>query len=164
MGYSLLINNKIKPIIMRLHKTYGTSITILLTASISLLWAFSAFCQTPNPPSPPPPSNKLALENATMSEDIQNFNPVGSAVAFSIKRGKVFCYTSFDTVPENTFIYHSWFRREELITTIRLTLKPPRWSTYSSIQLREADKGPWRVEIYNRQGEIMQTLRFSITD
>jgi hypothetical protein len=99
-----------------------------------------------------------------MCEDIQNFSPLGIAVAFSIKRGKVYCYTSFDPVPENTFVYHSWFRREELITTIRLTLKPPRWSTYSSIQLREADKGPWRVEIYNRQGDNIQTLRFSITD
>jgi hypothetical protein len=45
-----------------------------------------------------------------------------------------------------------------------LTLKPPRWSTFSSIQLREADKGPWRVEIVDEKDRLHKTLRFSITD
>ena len=63
-----------------------------------------------------------------------------------------------------TATLHKWYRRGELITTKRLTLKPPRWSTYSSIQLREADKGPWRVEIWDDYNHLLDTLRFSVTE
>jgi len=38
------------------------------------------------------------------------------------------------------------------------------WSTYSQIQLRETDKGPWRVEISDQNGKVFDVLRFSITD
>jgi hypothetical protein len=45
-----------------------------------------------------------------------------------------------------------------------LTINTPRWSTFTSVQLRDADKGPWRVEITDKSGNLMHTLRFSITD
>jgi hypothetical protein len=51
-----------------------------------------------------------------------------------------------------------------LSTKKKLFLKPPSWSTYSSIQLREADKGPWRVEVTDDKGKLFATLRFSVTD
>jgi hypothetical protein len=51
-----------------------------------------------------------------------------------------------------------------LVTSKRLTLKPPRWATFSSIQMREGDKGPWRVEIWDEQNQLIKTLRFSVTD
>ncbi|MBW1746394.1 MAG: DUF2914 domain-containing protein, partial [Deltaproteobacteria bacterium] len=35
---------------------------------------------------------------------------------------------------------------------------------FSSIQFREADKGLWRVEITDPEGNIFHVLRFSITD
>ena len=53
---------------------------------------------------------------------------------------------------------------EKLITVKKLTLNPPKWSSFSSIQLRESDKGPWRVEINNENGDILKVLRFSITE
>jgi Protein of unknown function (DUF2914) len=99
-----------------------------------------------------------------MCEEIQDFTCRNPAVVFSMKIGKVSCYTSFDPVPEKTFIYHKWFHRDELSTTKRLTLQPPRWGTYSSIQLRETDKGPWRVEISDQNGNLLRILRFSITN
>jgi hypothetical protein len=53
---------------------------------------------------------------------------------------------------------------DELSAKIKLTLNPPRWATRSSIQLRETDKGPWRVEIVDAEDKVLYTLRFSITD
>jgi hypothetical protein len=53
---------------------------------------------------------------------------------------------------------------DKLSTKKKLVLKPPRWSTFSSIQLREADKGPWRVEITDDDENILRILRFSIVD
>ena len=107
---------------------------------------------------------KLTMDRVLMCEDIKDFTPQNPAVVFSIKIGKVSCFTSFDPVPEKTFIYHKWFHRDCLRTTKRLTLQPPRWASYSTIQLRETDKGPWRVEISDQTGNILRILRFSITD
>ena len=107
---------------------------------------------------------KLTLDRAVMCEGIKDFKPENIAVVFSITIGKVSCFTSFEVVPEQTFIYHKWFHKDEPSTEKRLTLQPPRWSSYSSIQLRETDKGPWRVEIWDQKDNLLHTLRFSITD
>lgn len=107
---------------------------------------------------------ELTLAEATMCESVQNLAPRNPAVVFSISAGSVSCFTRFDPVPETTAVYHKWYKRDRLSTTQRLTLEPPKWRTYSSIYLREADKGPWRVEIEGPKGEILEVLRFSITE
>ncbi len=104
------------------------------------------------------------LAKAVMCEDIQDFQPKNAAVVFSISRGKVFCFTFFDPVSEQTFIYHQWIHKNKLNTKRRLYLQPPRWSSFSSIQLRESDKGPWRVEILDQSENVLAVLTFSITD
>jgi len=108
--------------------------------------------------------NRLGLVQATMCETVTDGKPVNAAVVFSTQREGVSCFTVFDPVSEDTFIYHKWFHRDNAIARIKLSLKPPRWSTYSSIHLRESDKGPWRVEIVDNQDHRLETLRFSITD
>lgn len=106
----------------------------------------------------------LSLEKATMCEGIKEYAPVNQAIAFSLDIGKIYCFTAFDIVPSKTMIYHNWYRNDRLVTSKRLTLKTPKWSTFSSIQLREADKGPWRVEIQDKDKETIKILRFSVTD
>jgi len=106
----------------------------------------------------------LILAQAVMCEEIRDNAPHNQGVVFSMADEKVCCFTTFDPVPGRTFIYHRWFRRDRLITSIKLSLQPPRWSTVSRIQLREADKGPWRVEITDQTGMVFRILRFSITD
>jgi hypothetical protein len=111
-----------------------------------------------------PVAGKLTLVKAVMCESIQNYVPVHPAVVFSIELGRVSCYTEFDPVPKQTFIHHKWYRSDILITDKRLTINPPSWASFTSVQLRDADKGPWRVVITDEQDNPMQTLRFSITD
>jgi len=113
---------------------------------------------------PTPIVEKLILKEAHMCEAVKNFYPINPAVVFSISAKSISCFTVFDPVPEKTVVYHKWYRKDRLTTTQSLTLEPPAWRTYSSIQLREADKGPWRVEIVGPKGSILKTIRFSITD
>jgi hypothetical protein len=106
----------------------------------------------------------LTLARAVMCEAIQEYAPANPAVVFSIDLGRVSCFTEFDPVPEKTTIRHKWYQNDSLVTEKRLTINPPRWSSFTSVQLRESDKGPWRVEITDETGTLMHTLRFSITD
>jgi hypothetical protein len=107
---------------------------------------------------------KAKLSNATMCERVDNLTPVRAGLVFSVSAGQVACYTSFDPVPQPSLIYHRWFHRDELSTQTRLRIYPPKWATYSVIQLRETDKGPWRVEVTDQNGRVFNVLRFSIVD
>jgi hypothetical protein len=106
----------------------------------------------------------LSLSEAVMCEDILANVPRNKTVVFSVAREKAVCYTSFDKVPAKMFIYHNWFYKDIPSARIRLALQPPRWSTFSSIQIRKTDIGPWRVEITDENGQVLHVLRFSITD
>ena len=109
-------------------------------------------------------AGKIVLVQAVMCEDLLERIPQNSTTVFSIERRKAICFTSFDPVPEKTIIFHQWFHRDQTSAKMQLTLKPPRWSTYSSIQIRAEDIGPWRVEISDSQGHMLDVLRFSITE
>jgi hypothetical protein len=111
-----------------------------------------------------PQAGAIKLTRAVMCELIEAYEPRHVAVTFPIDVGKISSYSSFDGIREPTHTYHKWYRRDDLVTTKRLTLKPPSWSTYSSIQLREGDIGPWRVEIYDARNQLLTILRFSITE
>jgi hypothetical protein len=52
----------------------------------------------------------------------------------------------------------SWIRKSNK------KFRPPRWITYSTIQTRASDIGPWRVEVTDEQGALLQILRFSIVE
>jgi hypothetical protein len=124
--------------------------------------AFSQKAETKPPAAPE--QKKLTLVDAEMCEGVTEHGPLNRSVAISASLGQAWCFTSFDPVPEDTYIYHKWFLREKLIYKIRLTLATPRWSTFSRIRLRSSDKGPWRVEISDREGKILAVLRFSIVE
>jgi hypothetical protein len=94
------------------------------------------------------------LVRAVICEQVKDRKPRYESIVFSITNGRVYCYTDFDPVSKKTHIYHNWFRRDTLTAKVKLSLKPPRWSTFSYISLRKTDKGPWRVEITRSDGNI----------
>lgn len=131
---------------------------------ISLLIGGKGLSQEAPSASPASSAEKLTLVQATMCASLKEGSPCNPGAVFPVNQGRVLCFSSFDPVPRKTFIYHSWFYRDALITKQKLTLNPPRWSTYSTIQLRESDKGPWRVEIADQDERKLEVLRFSVTD
>lgn len=107
---------------------------------------------------------RMVLADAVVCESISNFRPVNPAVVFSVSQGEVFCFSEFDPVYEKTAIFHNWYKKDKLIFSMRLVLSVPKWSSFSRVQMRDADKGPWRVEIRDEDNNILKTLRFSMSD
>ncbi|MFH1490062.1 MAG: DUF2914 domain-containing protein [Pseudomonadota bacterium] len=141
-------------------KLRHTARVYLCLPFILLLLGIEAFSEDKIPPEP----QKLTLAEAFMCEEVKEQIPYNPGVVFSNIKEKVYCYSTFDPVPQNTFIYHSWFYRDNLVTMRKLSVRSPRWSTYSRIQLRDADKGPWRVEIRDQAEKLLHVLRFSVTE
>lgn len=131
----------------------------VLLAAVALYAPATADEDGPAPPGPQP----LKLERAVVCEGIEELKPMNPGITFSIERGRIMCFTRFAAVASETFILHRWYRRDELVSEKKLVLKPPRWSTYSSMQLRESDKGPWRVNIVASDETVLTILRFSVT-
>jgi hypothetical protein len=143
--------------------THKLKLFILIVLAFCSL-SSQGYPEETKPPSAPPEQKDLTLVRAAMCEGIEEYIPQNPGIVFPTTIGKILCFTAFDPVPEKTVVYHNWYRNDELITKVKLTLKPPRWSTFSSIQLREADKGPWRLEIVDQKDRLHKTLRFSVTD
>jgi hypothetical protein len=119
---------------------------------------------------PLPPSDQLAdepvlmLGKAAVAEGVRNQVPVNEAIVFSVTLNKVFCFTDFFSVSDRTVIYHNWYRRDQRYASVKLSVRPPRWATYSSIRLADNLKGPWRIEVTDSGGKVLRTLRFSIIE
>ena len=140
---------------------YQTLLVSFLSSFTLLLVPFSVQSQsdTSDPATP-----DIVLVRAEMCEEMQELTPQNTTTVFSLERRKAVCFTSFDPVPAETVIYHYWFHRDVPSARIKLSLQPPRWSTYSSIQLRAEDLGPWQVLVTDAKGRILRILRFSITE
>jgi hypothetical protein len=143
--------------------------TFFLLLTHMVLMTFSqSFAQDQEEVTPIVPPQELTLVRAVICEIIRGIEPLNEAVVFSIKRGEVYCFLDFDPVPEETRVRVSWFFKDERRRRVELPLKPAvpysRLATYDPIQLRDADKGPWRVEVKDVEGNILKTLRFSIAD
>lgn len=104
------------------------------------------------------------LTQAVICEQIDNQRPINSGWVFSVMAHKIHCLTSFDKIVDTQFIIHRWYFRDNPVATFRLALQPPKWSTFSSLQIRDMDKGPWRVDITDTQGQLIKALRFSVSD
>jgi hypothetical protein len=135
-------------------------LTSLLPARLMAVEETPATAQAPSTR----PADQLHLSEAVICETLEAFKPLNPSVVFPVTAGSVMCFTAFDHVPEQTSIFHDWIRQDKLVFRKKLILKTPRWSSVSSIQLREADKGPWRVEVRDADGNYIHILRFSITD
>ena len=109
-------------------------------------------------------TDNLILRQAVICEDIRDRKPYNQGVVFSSDLGSISCFTDFFQIGEKTFIYHKYYFNDKFSAKVKLTLNPPHWATFSKIQLRETDVGPWRVDITDLDGNILYTLRFSITD
>ena len=131
---------------------------------LSLIWITHAMPAEAESPADVAPSGKLTLVQAVVCEQVDGLSPKNPAVAFPMELGEVICFTAFDPVPEATVIYHQWYFHGEPSSRIRLRLKPPRWSTFSRIQLRPGDAGPWRVQVLDADERPLATLRFSVVE
>ncbi len=139
-------------------------LAIIMTFGLIPLGSATVWSQAPAKPPAAAGQTALVLSQAVLCESIQNFKPVNPSAIYPVSQGTIMCFTAFEVVPREIEIYHIWIKRDERVYRKRLILKPPRWASVSSIKLREADKGPWRVEIRDADGQLYAILRFSITE
>jgi len=106
----------------------------------------------------------VRLTAAYMCEQVSKAGPENRAVVFSASEGRIFCFSYFERVPAKSAAFHVWYHRDRFVTKRKFVLEPPSWKIYSTMQLRETDTGPWRVEILGADNKLLDIVRFSVTD
>ncbi|MFN3535316.1 MAG: DUF2914 domain-containing protein, partial [Desulfatiglandales bacterium] len=91
----------------------------------------------------------ITLAKAQICEEVKQGECLFPNKIISFSKGKIYCYTVFDSVNNPSIVYHKWYHRDELVVTHTLKIKSSYHVATSSMQIREKDKGPWRIEIAN---------------
>jgi hypothetical protein len=148
------------------HLTRRSKTALVLIITLILHFGFGdlALAQTDAISSADSAASRPVLVRAVVCQSIEDLVPINEAAIFPLSVGSVACYTLFEPISKDTTIFHRWYHRDKITSVKKLNLRSPRWATYSSIQIRKGDNGPWRVEIVDGDGHVYRILRFSLTE
>jgi hypothetical protein len=105
-------------------------------------------------------SNHLSVEKAALATKIENRQPIGVSDSFAEGTRVYLFNTILNPDGKTILIHHKWYRDEERVTSIKLSIKAARWRTWSVIPVY--GKGRWRVDIVEPSGRVIHTERFTV--
>ena len=135
----------------------------VLFSALVLAPVFHAQADQPQKTFPIPTAGN-PVGRSMMCENVIDNHPFNETVLFSIANGKAVCFTYLTQVSKKIILFHNWYKADKLSSRFPLPIEPLQGFTLSKIELRESDKGAWRVEITDEGGNLLKVLRFSITD
>jgi len=112
---------------------------------------------------PMPSHAQPSIEAASICTGIADREPVDAGTSFSVATDRLYCFSRISNITEATEIVHVWYFGETERARVSLGIKPPAWRTYSSKIIQTHEIGPWRVEILDASGNLLETLKFEVT-
>lgn len=108
------------------------------------------------------PSQTLHVQDAVIATSVENLSPQGSSESFPSDVGKLYAFTRIVGAEGEVMIRHRWFRGDQLMAEVRLQVQSANWRTYSRKSILPEWAGPWKVEVTDADGSIIETLEFTI--
>jgi hypothetical protein len=108
-------------------------------------------------------ASTVQVENAAIGEDVVNREVVSQGASFSTSVGKLYCFSKIANIDSHTNVVHAWYYGSEERARVSLNVNPPAWRTYSSKIIQAHEIGVWRVEILDQNGNLLDTVRFQVT-
>ena len=105
----------------------------------------------------------LQVENSAIGEDVVNREVVSEGESFPVSVGKLYCLSKIANIQNHTEVVHAWYYGSEERARVNLNVSPPAWRTYSSKIIQDHEIGVWRVEILDTDGNLLETVRFQLT-
>lgn len=97
---------------------------------------------------------------AQVASEIVDRMPEGAGSAFPADVGEVFCWTRVSGAAGST-IQHVWIHEgTEFPVTLDIGGSP--WRTWSSKSIPPEWSGEWRVEVRDGEGNVLQTVSFTV--
>ena len=100
---------------------------------------------------------------AEIGTNVVNREVVDPGTSFPVSVGKLYCFTKIENISASSQVTHVWYYGDTERARIPLSVNPPSWRTYSSKMIQPHEIGPWRVEILDASGTLLQTVSFQTT-
>lgn len=104
------------------------------------------------------------VTRALLTTEVVDREPVdvlGEEINLSSLTGRVMFFTEIKGLT-NTTVRHNWYFNDEQVASIELSVKAPRYRTYSSKRMIEQFVGHWRVELVDSNKRVLAQKTFSI--
>ncbi|MBI5206298.1 MAG: DUF2914 domain-containing protein [Candidatus Firestonebacteria bacterium] len=105
---------------------------------------------------------RLAIDRGVIAKNVESSSPVEIANSFKGNIEKLYCYTEISNVEPPEKIFHAWYYKDKLITTIELTLKRSRSYTWSYFNIPSGYTGNWEVHVLSEEGKVIANIPFEI--
>jgi hypothetical protein len=132
----------------------------LFTAAALLLAATAipeaAAAQMPGQASP------LHVSNAVVATSVVDREPVGAGEAFGPNVGELYFHMIVEGDFREATLEHVWIRNGQEVARVPLTVRGPRWRTWSSKAIPSDWTGEWQVQVVDPEGEVLDAVSFTV--
>jgi zinc transporter ZupT len=108
-------------------------------------------------------SNKLEVVAAAISKNVVAREAMDVGNRFSNSTPRLYCFTKIVGASQPTEVVHVWSYSGVERARISLAVKAASWRTYSSKAIQAHEMGPWRVDVLDTSGNLLETINFEIT-
>jgi len=130
---------------------------VLLLAVTSLLWtASSVEAQETGTAAP-------TVSSLVIATGVENREPVGAAEQFTADVGTLYAYMVVEGDFSETQLTQVWVHGGDEVARVPLTVRGPRWRTWSSKTLPPSWTGDWTVNVVDQDGNTLKSAAFTVS-
>jgi hypothetical protein len=108
-------------------------------------------------------TNKVQIVAAAICEDVVDRQAVDVGTQFPNSVSRLYCFTKAVNTEIPTEIVHVWRYGDIERARVSLAVRAATWRTYSSKAIQSHEIGPWRVDVLDTSGNLLETINFEIT-
>ena len=108
-------------------------------------------------------ANTVQIVAAAICKDVVDREAVDIGTQFSNSVSRLYCFTKAVSTEIPTEIVHVWSYGDVERARVSLAVRAATWRTYSSKAIQSHEIGPWRVDVLDTSGNLLETINFEIT-
>jgi hypothetical protein len=108
-------------------------------------------------------TNKVQIVAAAICKDVVNREAIDVGTQFPNSVSRLYCFTKAVSTEIPTEIVHVWRYGDVERARVSLAVRAATWRTYSSKAIQPHEIGPWRVDVLDTSGNLLETINFEIT-
>ena len=108
-------------------------------------------------------SNKIEVVAAAICKNVVEREAVDIGNRFPNTTPRLYSFTKIVGASQPTEVVHVWRYGDVERARISLSVMASSWRTYSSRTIQAHEIGPWRVDVLDGTGNLLETINFEIT-
>ena len=135
-----------------------------LTAVLATCFSFTAAAQDTTAARPAAPAASSISVAVVLTNNVVDRAPQDTVttLAAPAEADTVYLWTRVSGAEPGTVLHHVWFKGDEQVADVELTINGSPWRTWSRKTIGAGDTGSWRVEVRDAAGTVLQTVSFTV--